>query len=298
MAVKNKLSVEDCNRYFYLSEEGYLHYKERPASDFKSRSAATRWAAHRAGAHACRLDKDGVVRTNMNYKQYEAAYIVYALHKGSLADELIYLDGDKTNINPHNLVEHKTKKPVISRVTIDNQTALEMDLNYLKECLILEDGCLIWRERPLSHFKTVNSQRTWNAKFSGKNACLVDSSEDRYRICIDGTFFKFHRVAWALHHDEWPTKILDHIDGDATNNKIENLREVTKSQNAENQKLRADNKHGVSGISFNKANKRWYVRITKEKNANYIGCFTTKEEAIEARHKAYKQLGFTERHGI
>src|ERR1700738_4035243 len=56
-----------------------------------------------------------------------------------------------------------------------------------------------------------------------------------YRIiCVDRVIFLAHRLAWLHSYGVWPTKDIDHIDGDKTNNRIANLREATPAQNVMN----------------------------------------------------------------
>ena len=66
---------------------------------------------------------------------------------------------------------------------------------------------------------------------------------------------------------------VDHIDGDKTNNKIENLREATVSQNRFNSKLQSNNKSGVKGVHFNKNYKKWIAQITVNYKVLYLGSY-------------------------
>ena len=103
------------------------------------------------------------------------------------------------------------------------------------------------------------------------------------RLKIDKNYMA-HRVAWALHYGKWPDKSIDHIDGNRTNNRINNLREATFSQNSINSKIRNDNIHGSKGIS--KIPYGWTSHIWLNKEKYYLGFFKTKSEAMAARSKA------------
>jgi len=59
-----------------------------------------------------------------------------------------------------------------------------------------------------------------------------------------------HRIVWALHFPISEDKVIDHIDGNPWNNKIENLREVDRATNSRNTKKHASNKSGVTGVNF------------------------------------------------
>jgi len=69
-----------------------------------------------------------------------------------------------------------------------------------------------------------------------------------------GTFMRktyaAHRVAWFLHHGAWPMGEIDHINGNAQDNRIANLRDVTHKENTRNMKRRSDNTSGITGISY------------------------------------------------
>jgi len=84
-------------------------------------------------------------------------------------------------------------------------------------------------------------------------------------------------------------KIIDHIDGNQTNNKIENLREVTHSQNMLNQKLYKNSKTGYKNITFQKQNKKFVVRIVVNGKRKSFGSYNdidyAKFVAEAMRHK-------------
>ena len=103
-----------------------------------------------------------------------------------------------------------------------------------------------------------------------------------------------HRVIWFLHHNEVP-EFLDHIDGNPLNNKIENLRQATKAQNAMNRKVRADSLTGVKGIM--KKGKKFGASIYLNNKPVYLGTFETAElakaayaQAANANFKEYARV--------
>jgi len=63
-----------------------------------------------------------------------------------------------------------------------------------------------------------------------------------------------------LYHHGYLPKFVDHIDGNKKNNRIENLREATKSQNAMNQKVSTRNTSGIKGVMWHKRDKKWFVQ--------------------------------------
>ena len=76
-----------------------------------------------------------------------------------------------------------------------------------------------------------------------------------------------HRVVWALHHGRWPADMIDHIDTDRTNNRIENLREATTSENGCNSRLSSASTTGVKGLTYIPSRNQWYgsIRYRKER---------------------------------
>ena len=97
-----------------------------------------------------------------------------------------------------------------------------------------------------------------------------------------------HRIVFLLHNGYLP-EVIDHIDGNPSNNQITNLRAATKSTNAFNRNARVDNKTGIKNVCWSKAHKKWVVNININKRKTQIGYFKDLElaelVAIEARNK-------------
>lgn len=74
---------------------------------------------------------------------------------------------------------------------------------------------------------------------------------------------------------EFPDQDIDHKDGDRSNNKWDNLREATRSQNCMNSKIRNNNTSGHKGVSYHKRSNRYRVIIS----GKHRGLFDTPEEA-------------------
>ena len=159
-----------------------------------------------------------------------------------------------------------------------------------------ENGCFTWKKRPDHHFVNPAAARRWNAKWGGKEAGW---SQLGYKhLSINQKKYLQHVLVWLLTYGEWPENSIDHIDGNRDNNCVTNLRCVEHKENLRNQSKKINNTSGVSGVYLDKRRNTWYVQIMKNYKKIHFGYYKDKEEAIEARHKAYKQLGFTERHGI
>ena len=92
-----------------------------------------------------------------------------------------------------------------------------------------------------------------------------------------------HRIVWLVAHGTWPKYDLDHIDGNTSNNRLDNLRDILHSENCQNQKTcHHDNSSGYPGVSWDKNNKCFMARITVNYKAIFLGNFPTAEEAYEA----------------
>lgn len=117
---------------------------------------------------------------------------------------------------------------------------------------------------------------------------------DRYRrIGLNKKLYLAHRLIFMMHHGYLP-KIVDHIDGNRLNNRIENLREATQSQNSNNQKLSIKNTSGYKNVTWNVRKQKWCVNIRKHLKDIHIGYFKDIEladlVAQEARDKYHKEF--------
>lgn len=142
------------------------------------------------------------------------------------------------------------------------------------------------RLRELLDYDPVNGTFTWRVNRNGvrigdRAGSLVDS-RGYLRVGIDGREYSAHRLAWLYVHGEWPTQVIDHCNGDPSDNRIENLRDVSQQVNVQNQhRARSTNKCGLLGVR--RQGKRWYARIMTNGRERHIGTFDTPEEA----HAAY-----------
>ena len=106
-----------------------------------------------------------------------------------------------------------------------------------------------------------------------------------YKTCVFGRQIMLHRIVWALYHGDSEFHHIDHINGVKYDNRIANLREVTMSQNLQNQRLSRANTSGVKGVYFDKSRQKWAAFINTDK-LHALGRFDTLEEAAVARRAA------------
>lgn len=95
-----------------------------------------------------------------------------------------------------------------------------------------------------------------------------------------------HRVIWKMFYGIDPASSIDHRDGNKSNNRIENLRIATVSENNRNVGISSTNRSGVKGVSWDAGKKRWRASIQMQGTTKNLGNFRTIEEAACARRKA------------
>jgi hypothetical protein len=152
---------------------------------------------------------------------------------------------------------------------------------YLKECFRYDvnTGELFWKVRPVHHFKNSHRMNIWNTKFSNKVAGSINKHIGYFRISIDDIRYLIHRIIWKLLKNEEPPAIIDHIDGNRTNNRINNLREASKSQNSSNCTQNKNNTTGFKGVSYNIISKQYISRIFHNGKEIWLGSFNTADAA-------------------
>ena len=117
----------------------------------------------------------------------------------------------------------------------------------------------------------------------------MDIGKRKYRtLVIKYRTIMAHRIAWFLYHNEWPTKEIDHIDGDGLNNKISNLRHVSKRENALNKDVHRLGR--LFGCCFNKQSKKWQAAIRIDGEKIMLGTFNTEIEAHQKYVEVYKRI--------
>lgn len=107
-------------------------------------------------------------------------------------------------------------------------------------------------------------------------------------IRVDGTLYPAHRLAWLYETGAFPTDWLDHRNLNKADNRFDNLRPATHSQNAANVSRRANCASGMKGVTWHKRAGKWLAQIRKSGKNNYLGLYATKEEA----HSAYAAAAF------
>lgn len=131
-----------------------------------------------------------------------------------------------------------------------------------------------------SDAQIITKYKTWYREHKGYLA---------HRDPDAGVIVKLHRAVCGAN----PGEIVDHIDGDVTNNRRCNLRIVSAVQSSQNRKLKNTNSSGVTGVVFSKYHSLWEARIKVNKKYKLLGRFVDKNAAIEAR-KVAEEIYFGE----
>lgn len=153
-------------------------------------------------------------------------------------------------------------------------------------------GQFTWMKRPVSDFSSQSYADRFNRRWPGKRAGHhnINPSQGYWLVGIDGSLHRAHRLAWLYMTGRWPAGQVDHINGDRSDNRWVNLREVTLQENRKNQRLPVDNTSGTIGVYWHTQRQKWTARIQSDGVDRHLGVFDTKEEAAAARKSAEHRL--------
>jgi len=201
--------------------------------------------------------------------------------------------GQKTNIYKHTHID---------RGQFKGQPALFIKGHFTKaqkrvEQTILHNGEIAFCKIPLTHGQVTIVDMTdsdlarfnWHAahcpEYSGGDKFRARRMEARHSIFM-------HRVIMSrmLDRELLPHEKVDHVDTNPLNNRRENLRLATSTQNNANQNRRRDNTSGFKGVRYSKNAKRWAAAIQTKGNRKHLGYFDTPEQAYEAYCAAAKEF--------
>ena len=133
-----------------------------------------------------------------------------------------------------------------------------------------------------SEFEYIDGRLKWRNPGYSRNefAGHFNKSDGYMYLKWKGKLFKFHRLVWICHFGEIPPELqIDHINRVKTDNRIENLRLVTRSQNQLNKTSNNPYGRGVTYEPSNKGLQKWRARIKLNSRLQHIGYYDTVEEA-------------------
>jgi len=126
-----------------------------------------------------------------------------------------------------------------------------------------------------------------------KGSVAGSISNETYRyITVDKIQCLAHRLIWMYHYGYYPENGIDHINRNKTDNRIENLREVSQSCNVRNSGNYKTNTSNVKGVYFFKTDQMWMARIRLADKHHYLGESKDFNEAVLMRYAAEQCLGW------
>lgn len=147
------------------------------------------------------------------------------------------------------------------------------------------DDCLSAEEaRALLDYNPHTGVLTWKRNMTtwtraGDEAGVIQDGKYR-RVGIRGRYYMSHRLAWLIVTGEWPKQEIDHANGEKADNRWENLRAATATQNRRNTKHK--NRAGLIGASYHASTGRYRAQIRVDGRRLFLGWFQTAEEASVA----------------
>ena len=154
----------------------------------------------------------------------------------------------------------------------------------------MNDQKLFQKVRELYDYRDGNLYYKRRLGRRGKVGSKVGYFDDRYyKTSIYRKKYFLHRLIFLWHKGYMP-KTCDHINGDKTDNRIENLREVTLSQNNHNRRINKNSTSGVKGVSWNKRLCKWEASIKCNCKKYYLGRFDDIKEASRQVKKVREEL--------
>lgn len=123
----------------------------------------------------------------------------------------------------------------------------------------------------------------WNDRFAGRVAGTLAKGYVQVVVTIDGIsgFYSGQRLAWVLYYGSWPDGEVDHINHDPADNRIENLRLATHSENGCHKK-QATGKVPFKGVYWMPTKQKFAAQIKRDKQWKWLGLHETAEDAARA----------------
>jgi hypothetical protein len=159
------------------------------------------------------------------------------------------------------------------------------------------------RVRAMLAYDAASGEFTWLCNRKGRGARIGGTagskrSDGYIKVTVDGTFHYAHRLAWQFAVGPIPHGMeIDHIDHGPSNNRLSNLRLMTKQGNRKNRSRDSRNKSGVNGVYWAPHANAWCVQVRNNRKVKHIGYFKNLEAAAKARLQAEVGLGFHANHG-
>jgi hypothetical protein len=148
------------------------------------------------------------------------------------------------------------------------------------------------RLKDFLHYDPASGDWAWRRSLGRARAGDLAGNKvhNGYRtVFIDGVRHSAHRLAWFYMTGKLPKSEIDHINMDRADNRWDNLRVATTSQNKANSGKRSNNTSGFKGIWWHKRAGKWAASIMVSGSKRSLGLYTTPETAHAAYTDAAKK---------
>ena len=146
----------------------------------------------------------------------------------------------------------------------------------LDDLFVYREGRLYWRDGLDNQINAGDEAGSLN----GQGYVMVSLKRKRYPV---------HRLVWIMHGNE-PSETIDHINGNRSDNRIENLRAATNAENVCNSKLRKDNSSGIKGVSWRPQSRKWSGKVAHKNKQYHVGYFDNIQDCENAVKKMRDSL--------
>lgn len=232
----------------------------RETFDYNKEEGTIFWKVGRRKGFQAKTKCHSGYRANIHGLMVQVSNIIWCLETGSMPEaKMHHINGDCLDNRFSNLELGRSKSNP-NNIPL-SQAELKSQMTYDPET---------------GYFTSASGRRVgYKCKDGYMQITMADNSQR-----------KAHRLAWLYMTGHFPNGILDHIDGDRTNNRWDNLREASFSQNAMNGRHRSNNTSGYKGVSFDKKYQKYEAYIWKDNRKKFLGFFDCPQEASMAYQRA------------
>lgn len=147
-------------------------------------------------------------------------------------------------------------------------------------------GKLFWLPRPASMFIREWHARVWNTKWAGKETFSTPHISGSLKGGLHNEVYYAQEIAWAIYTGGWPSGRILHVNGDKTDNRIKNLRDVPKEMRRDTTSRYSGSHSGHVGVRWEYSKSKWAASISINGRQKHLGYFKYLADAVDARKAA------------
>lgn len=145
-----------------------------------------------------------------------------------------------------------------------------------------EVGTLFWKSPPKNHAEKVGMEAGCVNIGKGKN-------KNYWQVRAFGRTYKRSRVIFRMAHGRWPEPSVDHVNGNSLDDRLDNLRECSHSQNSVNSRDKLRKKHDLPRGVYETKQGKFMARLTVNGQSLSLGVYASSDEAKQVYQKARKE---------